>query len=162
MKFSIITPVLHMVICGNIEQITGSVTQTFDYCYSYFNFLIMLIFWGGRGSSVRSVLAFHQFEPGLNVSNPGGDAIYVWVWKSVTMLNTVNIAFNQNASRFRSPYGASLWTKEDKRSTPKLFVNSVNTSVSSNHGRLEEFQPTLFWASNTSYFHNVNLVSTCR
>ena len=26
------------------------------------------------GSAVISVLAFHQFEPGLNVSNPGGDA----------------------------------------------------------------------------------------
>ena len=26
------------------------------------------------GSAVISVLAFHQFETGLNVSNPGGDA----------------------------------------------------------------------------------------
>ena len=34
--------------------------------------------------------------------------------------------------------------------------------VSSNHGRLEEFQPTLFWTSKTHYLHNKNLVSTRR
>ena len=37
--------------------------------YSYYANIL-----GGMGSAVRGVLAFHQFEPGLNVSNPGGDA----------------------------------------------------------------------------------------
>ena len=116
-----------MVICGNREQISGSrhfnLLLLFILQYSYYANILDVI-----GSAVRSVLAFHQFEPGLNVSNPGGDAIYVWVWKSMTMLNTVNIAFNQNASRFRSPYGTSLSTKEDKRSTPKLLDKFVDTS----------------------------------
>ena len=43
-----------------------------------------------------------------------------------------------------------------------LHINKVFHIVSSNHGRLEEFQPTLFWTLKTHYLHNINLVSTCR
>ena len=107
-----------MVICGNRKQITGSrhfnLLLLFILQYSYYANILDVI-----GSAVRSVLAFHQFEPGLNVSNPGGDAIYVWVWKSMTMLKTVNILL----TRMHRAFGALMEPRFEPKRTKGLHLN---------------------------------------
>ena len=80
---------------------------------------------------------------------------------------------NVLASKYRTSKGTlhQNYTRKHQNYFLKVNMRSFaiisnftcqSTIVSLNHGRLGEFQPTLFRKSKTHYLHNVNPVSTCR